>query len=899
MVNAKIRLNTALMAFCLALLTVLNARAISSSDEWIARANSPVAGRAVHTAVWTGKEMIIWGGEGPGVSYNTGARFLAESNTWTATSTVNAPVHRSKHTAVWTGTEMMVWGGYNGVLLNSGGRYNPVTDTWQATSTTGAPSARSAAAMFWTGTEVIVWGGTGVGSGLFGDGALYNPVTDTWRPMNSTGAPSGRGGVNAVWTGTEMVIWGGHNFANTLGDGAIYNPATDSWRPISALNAPSARTWVLNPVWTGSEMIIWGGADVNLTTTYNNGARYNPTNDTWTAISNVNAPAGKNRAAIAWTGKEMVVFGGATGAGTGTYVSTGSYYNPTTDSWTTMTTSGAPSPRVHHTAIWTGASMLFYGGYTGSGHGSDCVSYSPYFNYQTITAEWLNTFFGANYRHNPIAPEHADPDEDGFDNLAEFSGNSDPKDAGAVPGEWLQRASSEGIAGRSIYGSAWTGKELLVWGGEGFGVSHGTGGRYLPRTDTWTEITTDNAPVNRTQLASVWTGTEFVVWGGYNGTQLNSGGRYNPETDTWTTMTTVGAPSARSYPAIAWTGTEVVIWGGVSNGTYLNDGAIYNPTTDSWRPLAVTGAPSARCLPAHAWTGSELVVWGGSGSAGALGDGGAFNPATGVWRTISSVNAPGARTWMFQTAWTGTEMIVWGGANQGLSDSYETGARYNPVTDTWTVMSTVNAPIARNRTAITWTGKAVFVFGGVAENGTFLNDGGFYDPAQNKWYALNPAGAPSGRAHHYAIWNGISVMVYGGYTGSAHSNELYSYSNVRIEGLPEEWLMEYFGEHYRHDPSALASADPDGDGNNNLREYQLETNPLNPFSGFAVALRMSPTISWSSVRGVSYRILRKENVEDLSWEIVSTVEASGVVTTFVDVNSTSSKGFYKVEPVEE
>ncbi len=63
-------------------------------------------------------------------------------DTWTATTTANAPVARRSHTAVWTGSEMIVWGGLDNVLgwLNTGGRYNPSTDSWTATSTANAPS---------------------------------------------------------------------------------------------------------------------------------------------------------------------------------------------------------------------------------------------------------------------------------------------------------------------------------------------------------------------------------------------------------------------------------------------------------------------------------------------------------------------------------------------------------------------------------------------------------------------------------------------------------------------------------------------------------------------------------------------------------------------------------------
>ena len=35
-------------------------------------------------------------------------------DTWTPTSTTNAPTARNQHSAVWTGSEMIVWGGGGG-----------------------------------------------------------------------------------------------------------------------------------------------------------------------------------------------------------------------------------------------------------------------------------------------------------------------------------------------------------------------------------------------------------------------------------------------------------------------------------------------------------------------------------------------------------------------------------------------------------------------------------------------------------------------------------------------------------------------------------------------------------------------------------------------------------------
>src|SRR5205823_13623748 len=86
---------------------------------------------------------------------NSGARYNPDADSWTPTSTTNVPEARSFHTAVWTGNEMIVWGGGS----STGGRYNLGSDTWTSTSTTDAPSARYFHTGIWTSTEMIVWGG--------------------------------------------------------------------------------------------------------------------------------------------------------------------------------------------------------------------------------------------------------------------------------------------------------------------------------------------------------------------------------------------------------------------------------------------------------------------------------------------------------------------------------------------------------------------------------------------------------------------------------------------------------------------------------------------------------------------------------------------------------------------
>jgi hypothetical protein len=71
--------------------------------------------------------MIIWGGGGPGIpTTNIGGRYKPSTDNWVATCDANAPVARLNHSALWTGSDMIVWGGQdaNSNRLGTGSRYS-------------------------------------------------------------------------------------------------------------------------------------------------------------------------------------------------------------------------------------------------------------------------------------------------------------------------------------------------------------------------------------------------------------------------------------------------------------------------------------------------------------------------------------------------------------------------------------------------------------------------------------------------------------------------------------------------------------------------------------------------------------------------------------------------------
>jgi N-acetylneuraminic acid mutarotase len=601
------------------------------SDSWTATSttNAP-AGRIEHRAVWTGSEMIVWGGyfyDGSGHYLNTGGRYNPSTDSWTATSTTNVPTGRYSHTAVWTGTEMVVWGGTDfQSYFNTGGRYNPSSDSWALTSTINAPSGRASHTAVWTGSEMIVWGG-----GFSNTGARYNPGTDNWVSTSTVNAPSVRGAHSAIWTGSEMIVWGGRDPGGSnefLTNGGRYNPGTDSWITMSD-EAPSARS-NHTAVWTGSEMIVWGG-QFGYRSYLNSGGRYTPSIDNWSATSTTDAPSARDLHTAIWTGTEMIVWGGNefgfalnTGARNNTQSApstptptptppipaTGGRYDPGTDTWTATSTINAPSVRWRHTAVWTGSEMIVWGG-----SWTDMVG-PHYYNsggrYDPISDSWSGTGGSG-------VPEPRDSHSAvwtgaemivwGGDNgffFVNTGGRYNP-----VTGIWTSTSVTNVPNARRSNTAVWTGNEMIIWGGYD-GTSYlNTGGRYNPSIDGWTATNMADAPTGRLGHTAVWNNNDMIIWGGQASTDppsitFDTGGRYNPTTDRWTATSLTGAPAARSLHTAIWTGSEMIIWGGeLVGGQITHTGARYcgqhapspTPTATASATATATTTPTPTPTP--------------------------------------------------------------------------------------------------------------------------------------------------------------------------------------------------------------------------------------------------------------------------------------------------------------
>jgi len=77
-------------------------------DRW--RSLADWEARWIHSAVWTGREMIVWGGDGFFEYEANGAAYRPRVDRWRPLP--RGPLEaRAAHSAVWAGKRMLVWGG--------------------------------------------------------------------------------------------------------------------------------------------------------------------------------------------------------------------------------------------------------------------------------------------------------------------------------------------------------------------------------------------------------------------------------------------------------------------------------------------------------------------------------------------------------------------------------------------------------------------------------------------------------------------------------------------------------------------------------------------------------------------------------------------------------------------
>jgi|GEM_PF-503049 len=559
---------------------------------------------------------------------------------WETIASSGAPAARTHHTTIWTGSEMIVFGGTSdrNLGLNNGARYSPFTNKWR--SMTNIPlSGRYKHSAIWTGAQMLVWGG--VASGNFGsevylnNGALFEPISNTWQAISSVGAPSARANHTAIWTGSEMIIFGGENTSGRLYDGGIYNISNNTWRSLPSFNFSFTATTTaasmtisipsyqelsslqLGAVVTGANLqtntkitsislpnktitvdkAATATGSISLATTYNlllptTASFSGTTTNTSTTVTGVSA-ADITRIEVG----QHVTGANIPANTTITSVAANSF---TLSQAATGSATSTLTTRVYesHQAVWTGTEMILVGGSDEVAQADKFVAFNPVTNNWRFIDHYSFSFFGnitngsnvvtnvtnVNYNNLYVGQKIR---ATGIPNSTTITAINEASSTITLSQNATSTLNSNTItietAARKNMLVQFNGAELVIWGGGDSSGSYNTGSKYalFSNLPYWRALSDTNAPAARQRFSATQFGGLAYVWGGNNGsTYYNNGYVYDTFSDTWTTLPAVNTDTpfnARKHHTAIWTGSEMIIWGGEQNSSIYGDGVLYLP----------------------------------------------------------------------------------------------------------------------------------------------------------------------------------------------------------------------------------------------------------------------------------------------------------------------------------
>jgi hypothetical protein len=349
------------------------------------------------------------------------------------------------------------------------------------------------------------------------------------------------------------------------------------------------------------------------------------------------------------------------------------------------------------------------------------------------------------------------------------------------------------ITARSDAASAWTGQQLLIWGGS-YGTDGnqlGDGAAYDPTTKRWTKLAA--APISaRDQTASVSTGKELFVWGGDASDGFsNDGALYDPATLKWQKLPS-SPLTPRAGAQAVWVDNEVIVISGYplersATQQVYTDLAAYSPTTNSWTTLAPMPLNSNQLVLAvvAVATNDRLYAWeewqhsvdnaDGSGTVYSGLDLYIFDPTKNTWTPDVAASRPtdgmadnNSPDGVESALWTGTNILVppptsyWCGDCPGPAIFGGRGDLLNPSTNTWTKIPA--GPIDDfNPGVFVWTGATVIDFNTSSEtNGpsgnTLPGQAAAWDPVSGAWTRLPAAPLYGGDVN---VWDGDGLLEWG------------------------------------------------------------------------------------------------------------------------------------------
>ncbi|WP_437787254.1 kelch repeat-containing protein [Sorangium sp. So ce1097] len=255
---------------------------------------------------------------------------------------------------------------------------------------------------------------------------------------------------------------------------------------------------------------------------------------------------------------------------------------------------------------------------------------------------------------------------------------------------------------------------------------------YAPATNSWSSAAS-LATQRYGHTATLLQDGRVLVTGGYSGSAyLTSTALYDPTTDSWSSAASLGA-SRFEHTATLLQDGRVLVTGGRSGSSYRTSSAIYDPSTNSWSSVGAMGTARSGHTATLLQDGRVLVTGGYNSVSLELSSAEIFDPSSLTWTAVPSMSVN--RDIHAATLLQDGKVLVTGGiVSRSSVNATPTVEVYDPVTNAWTALQSMNNQRAMHTATLLANGR-VLVTGGrsYSPSPSTLTSAEVYDPAATLW----------------------------------------------------------------------------------------------------------------------------------------------------------------------